>query len=94
MQNKKLEKDFFNIKADEYDKDYRSYEEFVNLITKLILKIPLNQNKVINILECGCGAGNIGSKLIKKLKKNVKITGVDISENMIEISKKEIQKII
>lgn len=54
-----------------------SYDVFLDLILKT------NSS----VLEIGCGPGNITKYLLSK-KADLKIKGIDISENMIELSKK------
>lgn len=54
-----------------------SYDVFLDLILKT------NSS----VLEIGCGPGNITKYLLSK-KGDLKIKGIDISENMIELSKK------
>jgi len=54
-----------------------SYDTFLDLIS----------NTSSSVLEIGCGPGNITKYLLTK-KADLKITGIDISENMIELAKK------
>ncbi len=54
-----------------------SYDVFLDLILKTDS----------SILEIGCGPGNI-TKYILSRKNDLKIEGIDISENMIELAKK------
>lgn len=54
-----------------------SYDNFLDLITKANA----------SVLEIGCGPGNITKYLLTK-KTDLKIIGIDISENMIELAKK------
>lgn len=66
------------------EKDYKTEIEF---ITEIINK-NLNKTK-LDILDLGCGTG-IHSKLLSDMGHNV--VGVDISEGMIEIAKKNSSK--
>lgn len=54
-----------------------TYDVFLNLITK----------KNASVLEIGCGPGNITKYLLSK-KASLKIKGIDISENMIALARK------
>ncbi len=56
-----------------------SYDIFLDLIRK----------PNATILEIGCGPGNISKYLLSK-KADLKIKGIDISENMIELARKNI----
>ncbi|WP_026450683.1 class I SAM-dependent methyltransferase [Aequorivita capsosiphonis] len=49
--------------------------------------LDLMQNPNSSVLEIGCGPGNITNYLLSK-NANLKIKGIDISENMIELAKK------
>ncbi|NHN24601.1 class I SAM-dependent methyltransferase [Flavobacterium jejuense] len=55
----------------------KSYDSFLELIPK----------KNACILDIGCGPGNITKYLLSK-NANLKIKGIDISENMIKLAKK------
>ena len=57
------------------------YNDSYDLFFDLILKINSS------ILEIGCGPGNI-TKYLHSKKNDLKIMGIDISENMIELAKK------
>jgi 2-polyprenyl-3-methyl-5-hydroxy-6-metoxy-1,4-benzoquinol methylase len=54
-----------------------SYNAFLDLVTKINA----------SVLEIGCGPGNITKYLLTK-RDDLKIIGLDISENMIELAKK------
>lgn len=54
-----------------------TYDTFCELLSK----------KKTTVLEMGCGPGNITKYLLTK-NENLKITGIDISQNMIEFAKK------
>jgi len=54
-----------------------SYTAFLDLVTK----------KNASVLEIGCGPGNITKYLLTK-REDLKIIGIDISKNMIELAKK------
>ncbi|MFX1534863.1 MAG: class I SAM-dependent DNA methyltransferase [Promethearchaeota archaeon] len=61
------------------DKDYKNEVTFIEDIFK-------NTHKPKKILELGCGTGNYTQIL---LERGYEITGVDISENMLEIAKEK-----
>jgi cyclopropane fatty-acyl-phospholipid synthase-like methyltransferase len=54
-----------------------SYDAFLDLVTQINA----------SVLEIGCGPGNITKYLLTK-RDDLKIMGIDISENMIELAKK------
>lgn len=54
-----------------------SYDAFLDLVTQINA----------SVLEIGCGPGNITKYLLTK-RNDLKIMGIDISENMIELAKK------
>jgi ubiquinone/menaquinone biosynthesis C-methylase UbiE len=76
----------FNRKAEVYDKSYDGkfvapmYDEIINRI------ISANPKK---ILDVGCGTGNVLKKLVSN--ENLSLYGLDISEKMIEIAKKNLE---
>ena len=76
----------FNKKAEVYDKSYDGkfvapmYDEIINRI------ISANPKK---ILDVGCGTGNVLKKLVSN--ENLSLYGLDISEKMIEIAKKNLE---
>lgn len=56
------------------------YNETYNAFSSLL------NNKNAEILDCGCGPGNIASYLFKQ-NPQLKITGTDVSENMVALAK-------
>lgn len=52
-----------------------------------ILEVIKNKNKEVTILDVGCGYGGLYER-IKEKNINVKYSGVDLCENMIEYAKK------
>jgi ubiquinone/menaquinone biosynthesis C-methylase UbiE len=75
----------FNKQAEAYDEGHDGkfvspmYDEIVNRV------LSLNPKK---ILDVGCGTGNILIRLAKN--KDLSLYGLDISENMIEMAKKNL----
>jgi SAM-dependent methyltransferase len=76
----------FNNYAQYYNLLYKdkNYQEEVDYIEKLIK--TYSKNSVNSILDLGCGTGRHDTLLNKK---GFKITGVDLSEKMIEIAKNQ-----
>ena len=74
-------------KNNQYNKDmvvwdYMAPLNAVNLLNKY------SNNKNMNILDAGCGSGLVGEELKKIGYTN--ITGIDFSQNMLDLIKKEI----
>ncbi|GBL35181.1 trans-aconitate 2-methyltransferase [Filimonas sp.] len=61
--------------------DLDFYNESYELISDLLIQDEAN------LLEIGCGPGNISRYLLSK-RPELKITGIDISPNMIELAKR------
>ncbi|MFX0106264.1 MAG: methyltransferase domain-containing protein [Candidatus Hodarchaeota archaeon] len=59
------------------------YDEMVK---DLILIIPFEKNKKIDVIDLGCGTGTLSLK-IKKLFPNAQITCMDMTKNMLELAK-------
>lgn len=55
---------------------------------KLVRVLPFKQSATIDILEIGCGTG-YNLKRLAKAFPNANITGLDVSEDMIRLSKKQ-----
>lgn len=74
----------FNKRADSYDKGFegRFSKKFYSL---LLNQIELNEN--VNLLDVGCGTGEI----LKKLSNEYKINGygIDVEKNMINLAKEK-----
>jgi len=80
----------FNIYAHYYnllykDKNYQKEVEYIDILIKKYSYI-----NVKTILDLGCGTGKHDALLAEK---NYQLTGVDISENMIDIAKNENKKL-
>jgi 2-polyprenyl-3-methyl-5-hydroxy-6-metoxy-1,4-benzoquinol methylase len=81
-----------NTSVEEIKKITKDYDEFANSIIiynelkKAHLDILLKLSKNKSILDFGAGTGNISSEL---LKKNYKVTSVDISEDSLKILKEK-----
>ncbi|OHD11000.1 MAG: methyltransferase type 12 [Spirochaetes bacterium GWD1_27_9] len=80
-------KKHFDEEAKEYDGIILKLIPYYNeMLTALILSIPFDKEKEINVIDLGCGTGTI-SKLIKEKFVNAKITCVDFASKMIDIAK-------
>lgn len=83
-------KDHFEEEAEVFDGLIRtlipSYEDMVN---SMVLALPFHEKEKINVLDLGCGTGNISLK-VKERFPNARITCVDMAENMIEIAKSKL----
>jgi SAM-dependent methyltransferase len=69
-------------------KNLCSYPPHWNSFIKIVHNI-LNKNKDINILDIGCGCGAFLKLCENNFKESVKYTGIDYSEDAIELAKKE-----
>lgn len=77
-------KNNFSKAAKSYDKNAVVQ---LKIIKRLIKKLP--KKSYLNILEIGCGTGNLTEILAENFKEG-KITAVDISEGMIKIAKEKV----
>ncbi|MGB1002925.1 MAG: class I SAM-dependent DNA methyltransferase [Salibacteraceae bacterium] len=74
----------FNSGAELYHEKFKNQEEYAELFQTVLNELP---QKDSSILDLGCGPGNI-SKFLLVQNPKLKIVGVDISENMVEIAQK------
>ncbi|MBS3075385.1 methyltransferase domain-containing protein [Candidatus Pacearchaeota archaeon] len=92
MENKKnlesINKKFFNEIAGYYD-NFILKSLFVKALKKLIKTMGIKKNS--KILDLGCGTGNL-LHLLEKENKNLKLYGIDISEEMLKIAKDRLNK--
>lgn len=80
----------FDSEAQHYDNLILTLIPHYNkMIDVLIEGLPFDKEEDLNILDLGCGTGNI-SKKIKNRFSTANITCVDISENMIDIAKNKL----
>ena len=76
----------FNIWALWYDKRPLNYLEFY-LANKAVIRV-LNPRQNSSVLDIGFGTG-ILLKLLSRLNKNLKLSGIDISEEMLKKAKEK-----
>ncbi len=80
----------FDSEAEDYDSLILTlipnYSEMTDV---LVNSIPFNEKKTFEVLDLGCGTGNI-SKKIKDKFPNSKIHCVDLAENMVKIAQKKL----
>jgi tRNA (cmo5U34)-methyltransferase len=80
----------FDSEAEDYDSLILTlipnYSEMTDV---LVNSIPFNEKKTFEVLDLGCGTGNI-SKKIKERFPNSKIHCVDLAENMVKIAQKKL----
>lgn len=62
------------------------YSDLIHVTHRLVFVYTQNK-KEVDLLEIGCGTGNI----LKTLPKNFQIYGLDVSADMVEIAKKKIK---
>ena len=82
MKNNFFKKDYSLLYDVIYSK--KNYKAEVNLISQIIKKYLSSK---VNILDIGCGTGE---HTLELLKKHYKVTGVDISNEMLKIAKKKL----
>jgi ubiquinone biosynthesis O-methyltransferase len=80
----------FDAIADSYDRWYEdSKGSFIDKVeTDLAFKL-FKVEKGMNILDIGCGTGNFSIKLAEM---GCKVTGIDISDKMLDIARKKTEK--
>ena len=77
--------DTYNNLAKQYEKDYFNNTDDMQYVEKFIQY--LNGNK---ILDVGCGCGNLSIILAEK---NYDVTGIDLSDKMLEIAKVKVPSV-
>ncbi len=78
---------FFDIEAESYDSWYESPRgKFVDETETALAFKMFNPASGSKLLDAGCGTGNFSLKLAVK---GVRVTGVDISEEMMSIAKRK-----
>jgi len=83
--SEKIEKMFDSI-ADEYDRNNNIISLGLHSLVKTLAIKELDINNNYEVLDLCCGTGDIISILIKQ-NKNLNITGVDFSEEMLKFAK-------
>ncbi len=99
-----INKQFYNNYADSWDntrqgfwKGWQIYWNKVISINNNIFIEKIKRKKNVNILDIGCGNGRLGSFYFQKFQEidsNLKLNywGVDISENLLKIAEKQLNK--
>ena len=82
MENKFFKKDYSLLYDVIYSK--KNYKAETNLISQIIKKF---HSPNVNILDIGCGTGE---HTLELLKKGYKVTGIDLSNEMLKIAKKKL----
>ena len=82
MKNKFFKKDYSLLYDVIYSK--KNYKAEANFISQIIKKF---HSPNINILDIGCGTGE---HTLELLKKGYKVTGIDLSNEMLKIAKKKL----
>lgn len=75
--------EFFNKRADGYEEHMKNTVEFFDEYYKVIAQPVKETDENINILDLGCGTGLEIDSIFSKVP-NAKITGIDLSEEMLE----------
>jgi len=80
-------KEHFEEEATEFDKTIlKLIPHYPEMINSMISTIPHTDSDRFNVLDLGCGTGNV-SLAVKQKFKNASISCNDIAENMIEMAK-------
>lgn len=79
--------DFFNSIAEKWDSTTTVDKKRIN---KLLEQVSINNGD--NILDVGTGTGVL-IPFYKEINKNIKITGVDISEGMLRVAKRKFSQL-
>ena len=73
--------------SNEFDEIIQKLIPYYNEMVEAVCEsIALDKNKVIDVLDLGCGTGTLANA-IKMKYPNAKITCLDMANNMIEIAK-------
>lgn len=80
----KTNKFVFDVLADVYE-DTFGFIDYTSDIIELLFKGKVLKTK---ILDLGCGIGT-STENILKLNQNIEVTGIDVSEKMIELARKK-----
>ena len=75
----------YNNIAQQYTRDFFYNEDGIKFVNKFIEYIKGNK-----VLDVGCGSGGLTKEFIKH---NYDITGIDLSEKMIEIAKQKVPNV-
>jgi|Deesub1362A_J573_1020465.scaffolds.fasta_scaffold06834_3 tRNA (cmo5U34)-methyltransferase len=85
-------KKHFEEEAKEFDQTVlKLISHYKEMIEALISAIPFEQAEPIEVIDLGCGTGEV-AKNIKERFPNAKVTCLDIAEKMIEMAKKKMEK--
>jgi len=83
-------KNHFEEEAEEFDKTIlKLIPHYTEMIKALVMAIPFEKDKEINVIDLGCGTGTIAHK-VKTTFPNSHISCLDIAENMIKMAKTKI----
>jgi len=83
-------KNHFEEEAEEFDKTIlKLIPHYNEMISALVMAIPFEKDKKINVIDLGCGTGTIAQK-VKIAFPNSHISCLDIAENMIKMAKTKI----
>lgn len=80
-------KDTFENAAVDFDNIIvKLVPHYKELVSDLILVIPFEKNKMLDVIDLGCGTGTLSLK-IKEYFPNAQITCMDMTKNMLELAK-------
>jgi tRNA (cmo5U34)-methyltransferase len=64
---------------------------YTELIADMIMIIPFEKNKNINVIDLGCGTGTLSLRIMKEYP-NAHITCLDMTSNMLELAKRKLSE--
>ena len=85
-QNKKIQ-NYYKLQSKIYD---LSRWSFLFGRKSIVKQLPLDRDAKATILEVGCGTGQNLSQIAKRFR-NAKLYGIDVSKDMIDISRKKVK---
>lgn len=87
-----MEQLYFDKIAKDYDKQQRVYiPKYDEILKILVSMIPFNKNKKIRVLDLGCGTGNLSLQILKSYP-NARVTCLDLSKEMLNVTKEKLRK--
>ncbi|MEN8906027.1 MAG: malonyl-ACP O-methyltransferase BioC [Clostridiales bacterium] len=91
MINKRQLKMHFDRNASNYDEFANVQRKMADVIIDKLKEEKSDSDKIYKILDLGCGTGTL-SKKVSQLFSNGEITAIDISKNMINIARNNLEK--
>jgi tRNA (cmo5U34)-methyltransferase len=85
-------KEHFEQEAKVFDKNFMRFAPYYQeAIEALVSAMPFKRDQQINILDLGCGTGNIAKAALEQYPRASAVC-IDLSKNMIELAKAKLKK--